>query len=95
MAQSEIVTERVGPVLANSVEANAVIAAIRAENLDVDVIDRGSYLRVTAPHTIHVSRAAVEERLMRPFVFPGDLEKIMFSFSGKLSINGKGAVWKA
>lgn len=85
----------VGPVLVEGPETDAVIAAIRELNADVTVVDRGAYLRVEVADRCIVTRAAIERGLGRPFVFPGDLEKIMPSFKGALSLAHDVAAWEA
>ena len=40
---------KVGPVLEAGEVASALIAAIREGNRDVEIVDRGSYLRVLCP----------------------------------------------
>lgn len=85
----------VGPVLVEGVETDAVIAAIRELNADVTVVDRGAYLRVEVPNRCVVTRAAIERGLGRPFVLPGDLERIMPSFKGALSVALDEAAWEA
>ena len=83
----------VGPVLQAGPIAAAVIEAIRSLNADVDVVDRGSYLRVLCRDRCVVSRAAIEERLHRAFVLPGELEQIMPSFKGFLHITDDLVSW--
>jgi hypothetical protein len=84
-----------GPILTKGQRADAVVAAIRAENRETEVIDRGAYLRVSVPGTCKVSRQAIEKRIGEPFVFPSDLEMIMPSFQGRLSFDDDHAVWTA
>ena len=83
----------VGPVLESGPVGEAIVAAIRATNPGVVVVDRGSYLRVLVPGRCELSRLAVEERLGRPFRLPGDLERAMPSFKGRLAIGEDGATW--
>jgi MmoB/DmpM family len=83
----------VGPVLQASVAASAVISAIRELNDGVQVADRGSYLRVSVEGRCVVTRRAIEAHIGRPFVLPGDLELIMPSFKGKLSMTEDEARW--
>lgn len=83
----------VGPVLEAGEMADAIIAAIRAENPDARVAERGAYVRVTVPGRCVVTRAAIERALGRPFVLPGDLERIMPSFSGKMRLSESAAEW--
>lgn len=85
---------RVGPVLSAGDAADAVLAAIRARHADTQVLDRGSYLRVSCPELCTLSRADVEARLGRPFVLPGDLEAIMPAFAGALQIDSEHASWR-
>lgn len=85
--------ERVGPVLENSDVARAIIAAIREGAPEVEVLDRGAYLRVLAPGRCVVQRAAIERVLGRPFRLPGDLEAVMPSFRGAFQVNSDEAVW--
>lgn len=94
-ANARAVTERVGPVLHAGPLAEAVVAAIRYMNEDVQVLDRGAYLRVLVPGCCRVTRAAVEIELGAPFHMPGDLERVMPSFKGRLSISDEGALWEA
>jgi toluene monooxygenase system protein D len=84
----------VGPILSRSAATEAVIDAIRACTREVTVVDRGAYVRVSADRECRVSRAAIEARLGVPFRLPQDLEPIMPSFSGKLTIDAEGAVWR-
>jgi hypothetical protein len=84
---------RVGPVLEHGETARAIIAAIRETNADVEVMDRGAYLRVRVPGRCVMAREAVERALGRPFVLPGDLEAVMPSFMGRLHMDEEQAVW--
>lgn len=82
-----------GPVLLAGAAGAAVLAALREENQDVRVVDRGSYLRVSVAGGCRVSRAAVERHARRPFAFPAELEKVMPSFEGRLSLTADEATW--
>ena len=86
-------SECVGPVLVAGAIADAIIAAIRRENDGVEVIDRGSYLRVLVPARCGVSRAAIESALSRSFRLPGDLEQVMPSFRGRFQVSEDQASW--
>jgi hypothetical protein len=88
-------SDRVGPVLAAGPRAAAVVAAIRADNVGVEVLDRGSYLRVSVIGRCRLTRAAVEALLGEAFELPADLEAIMPSFAGKISIDDAEAIWTA
>lgn len=86
--------DRVGPVLQAGPLAEAVIAAIRQANPDLEVIDRGSYLRVLCAGTCAVSRAAIEAAAGRSFRLPVDLEAIMPSFKGRLWMSDDAVRWE-
>jgi toluene monooxygenase system protein D len=75
--------------------ADAVVAAIRALNADVTVIDRGGYLRVLVPRRCRLAAALVETPGKGAFQLPGDLEAIMPSFRGRLTLASEEAVWEA
>ena len=83
----------IGPVLQATPLGRAIVAAIESSNDDVDIQDEGAYLRVMAHGTCRVSRAAVEEQFGQPIQLPGDLEVIMSSFAGLVSISEAGVVW--
>lgn len=86
-------TARIGPVLKANDVGRAIIAAIREQNRDVEVWDRGSYLRVLAAGRCVITRQAVERILGRPFRLPSDLETIMPSFQGTFSVTEDEAAW--
>ena len=88
-------TVAVGPVLIAGERASAVLAAIRELNDGVEVVDRGAYLRVTAPAPCVVTRAALERQLGLPFELPGDLEQLMPSFTGSLVLAATEVRWEA
>lgn len=85
----------VGPVLQAGPVSQAVIAAIRELNTEVEVIDRGAYLRVLAPGHCRFDRTSVERHRGSPFHLPGDLEQVMSSFKGRLTFSGEEARWDA
>ena len=84
---------RVGPVLHATPFAHVVAAVIEDENDDVVVLDEGAYLRVLAPGTCRLSRAALEAATGPAIRFPGDLEIVMSSFTGVLKLADDGVVW--
>ncbi len=84
----------VGPVLQAGRPAEAVIAAIRELNPGARVVDRGAYLRVLVPWRCVVTRECVERHAREDFAFPSDLEMIMSSFKGRLSMSAEGALWE-
>jgi hypothetical protein len=83
----------VGPVLENSAVARAIVDAIQDAHPDAQVVDRGSYWRVLVRGRCRITRAAIEERLGAPFALPGDLERVMPSFKGKLTIGEDEVSW--
>ena len=84
---------RVGPVLHATPFAHVVAAVIEDENDDVIVRDEGAYLRVLAPGTCRLSRAALEAATGPAIRFPGDLEVVMSSFTGVLKLTDDDVVW--
>lgn len=83
----------VGPVLIDGDLARAVVEAIRQTNDGVEVLDRGSYLRVLVPWRCVLTVEGVEQAAGRPFHLPGDLEKIMPSFKGRLRVGRDRVEW--
>jgi hypothetical protein len=86
--------DSVGPVLESGEAAGAVIAAIREAHPGARVIDRGAYLRVLVPGRCTVTRASIEKHTRGPFRLPSDLEKIMPSFKGRLTLSEDEARWE-
>lgn len=85
----------VGPILQAGRVADAVLAALRTLNDDVEAIDRGAYIRVSVPGRCRLTREAVEEALGAPFRLPIDLEAIMPSFQGHLRLDEDEVRWEA
>ena len=85
--------DSVGPVLESDEVGLAIVAAIRAANRDVTVLDRGGYLRVLVPGRCIVERAAVERVLGRAFRLPRDLELVMPSFKGRIRFTEEQVEW--
>ena len=85
----------VGPVLQVGPVADAVIAAIRELNAGVEIVDRGSYLRVLCAGRCRVTRAVLERHRGAPFRLPVDLESVMASFKGRLSMSEEEVCWDA
>jgi hypothetical protein len=84
----------VGPVLTPGPLTDAIIAAIRATHGDARVVDRGAYLRVLVPNRCCLDGARVQALAKAAFQLPGDLEAIMPSFRGRLTIAGDQALWE-
>ncbi len=87
-------SDDVGPVLQEGPEAAAIVSAIRRQNVDVRVIDRGSYLRVLCPRRCVVTRVGIEAELGRPFRLPRDLELVVSSFKGRFHVSESEASWE-
>jgi len=85
----------VGPVLQKGPTSDAIVAAIRELNGDIEVVDRGAYLRVLSPRRCRVTSAAVASRTGAPFRLPSDLELVMSSFKGLLDMSEDEAVWSS
>jgi hypothetical protein len=86
--------DRVGPVLVCGVVAEAVLAAIRAENAGVEASHGGGYWRISVQGRCRVSRAGIEKALGRAFALPRDLEAIMPSFKGRLRLSDDAVSWE-
>jgi hypothetical protein len=84
----------VGPVLQSGAMANVIVAAIQALNPSAMVLDRGAYVRVLVPRRCVLTREALERELGSPFHLPQDLEVVMTSFKGTLTLGESEAVWE-
>ena len=75
----------VGPVIQSGEVARAVVAAVEGDNAGraVNVVDRGSYVRVEVEGECVITRASVERELGRPFKLH-ELEVNMPSFAGRI-----------
>lgn len=87
--------DQVGPVLHAGPLADVVIAAIRELNAGATIVDRGAYLRVLCAGRCRVTRAALERHRGGAFRLPVDLESVMPSFKGRLSMTEDEACWDA
>jgi len=88
-------SECVGPILQAGRIADAVVAAIRELNAEVEILDRGSYLRVMVPHRCRVTRRLIERHTTSPFRLPRDLELVMSSFKGRFVVSEEEASWES
>jgi toluene monooxygenase system ferredoxin subunit len=84
----------VGPVFQRTPSVEPVIAALIEENPGARLVDRGSYVRVLVPRRCRLSREAVERHSNQPFLLPSDLEILMCSFKGRLTITESEATWE-
>jgi hypothetical protein len=85
----------VGPVLQKGPTTDAIVAVIRELNGDIEVVDRGAYLRVLAPGLCRITSAAVALRTGLPFSLPSDLELVMSSFKGSFEVSEDEAIWRS
>jgi toluene monooxygenase system ferredoxin subunit len=85
--------DRVGPVLVAGPLADAVVGAIREAHADVEIDERGSYLRVGVPGRCLVTREALVRHAGADFALPRDLEAIMPSFRGRFRVTDDRAEW--
>ena len=85
--------DTVGPILQSGEVASALLVAIRELNPGTLVRHRGSYYRVLSPGRCVLTREAAERSLGHSFRLPGDLEAVMPSFKGTLSMTSEEAVW--
>ncbi|NUQ34199.1 MAG: MmoB/DmpM family protein [Planctomycetaceae bacterium] len=83
----------VGPVLIPGETAQAIILAVRELNRDVGVVDRGGYVRVNVPGRCVLTAESVRHWLNGPFDLPGDLERVMPSFRGRMTLDGETVCW--
>jgi MmoB/DmpM family protein len=95
MSPDRAAPNEVGPVLLAGRVADAVVAAIRQQNPGARISTRGSYLRVSVPDRCEVAAGAVAALLGEPFRLPDDLERVMPSFRGHLSLSEARAAWEA
>ncbi len=86
--------DTVGPVLIAGDIGNAVVAALRELNPDAHVQDRGAYLRVLVPGRCVLTRTALERVVGHAVDLRAELELVMPSFKGMLSIDDDGARWE-
>jgi MmoB/DmpM family len=89
------VSRGVGPVLRAGAIARIVVEILKEAHPDAVVVDRGAYLRVLVGSPCVLTAAAVENRTGEPFHLPQDLEKIMVSFQGRLTLSQREAVWES
>ena len=79
-------TGKVGPVLRMSDGVEAVIDAITEDNpgKEVEVVDRGAYVRVQAEGPVRLTTETVARHLGRAFEMR-ELEAMMSAFSGRMT----------
>lgn len=79
----------VGPVIRNPELAEALVAAIEADNPGVEVMveDRGGYIRIHTPQRCRITRRSLQEALGRPITLP-QIEPDLVSFAGRMRYIG-------
>ena len=84
----------VGPVLRMSDDIDAIIAAIEDDNpgTEIEVIDRGAYVRIQAEHRMKVTRASIERHIGRTFEMR-QLEPMMSAFAGRIETTSDAILW--
>lgn len=86
--------DAVGPVLRMSDLIPAIVDAIHEDNpgKEIEVIDRGAYVRINAPSPLRVTRESIEARLGRGFEMR-ELEAIMNAFAGRIDTRSDEVRW--
>jgi toluene monooxygenase system protein D len=84
----------VGPVLRMCDEVDLVIDAIREDNpdADVDVIDRGAYVRVQAEDYLLVTEETLQRHLGPSFRIHS-LEQMLTAFAGRIQTSSDQIEW--
>ena len=84
----------VGPVLRMSDDIDAIIAAIRDDNpgTEIEVIDRGAYVRIQAEQRMKVTRASIERHIGRNFEMR-QLEPMLSAFAGRIETTSDAILW--
>lgn len=79
----------VGPVVRDPQLAQALVAAIEADNpgVEVTVEDRGGYIRIHTPQRCRITRRSLQEALGRPIRLP-EIEPELVSFAGRMRYVG-------
>lgn len=78
---------KVGPVFRGSEISNALVEAIEIDNegRNVEIQDRGGYIRVLVDEYCVLTKKTVEEVLGREFKMPGEVEVQLASFTGRIN----------
>jgi toluene monooxygenase system protein D len=88
------VKNAVGPVLRMSDDIDAIIAAIEDDNpgTEIEVIDRGAYVRIQAEQRMKVTRESIERHIGRTFEMR-QLEPMMSAFAGRIETTSDAILW--
>ena len=86
----------VGPVLRMGDEVEQIIAAIEDDNpgRDIEVIDRGAYVRVQGEDQITVTQETLRRYLGADYEIRS-FEAIMSAFSGKVITSSDAITWQS
>ncbi|TCK26759.1 MmoB/DmpM family protein [Pseudonocardia endophytica] len=84
----------VGPVLRMGDDVELVVAAIEDDNPDreIEVIDRGAYVRVQASGHLRVTAVSLKRHLGEAFEIRS-LEGMLSSFSGRINTSSDAIEW--
>ena len=91
---TEVDGTKVGPVFRMAEEVERLIDAIREDNPDqeIEVTDRGAYIRVHCELYMKVTQASIERNVGR--AFPMRLiETMMSSWAGRISVGTDAVEW--
>ena len=85
---------QVGVDLQDSEESRALVEAIEEDNpgTEIEVIDRGAYVRIQAVQRLKVTRASIEKYLGRAFEMR-QLEPMMSAFAGRIDTTSDAILW--
>jgi len=85
----------VGPILRMGDEIDQVVAAIEDDNpgQEIEVIDRGSYVRVQGEDRVVLTQATLRRYLGAEFAIRS-LESMMPSFSGRIITGSDSITWE-
>jgi toluene monooxygenase system protein D len=86
----------VGPVLRMSEDIPAIVAAIEDDNpgVAVEVLDRGSYVRIQAPGRLTVTRESIARNIGRSGYEMRELEVLLASFAGRIANTSEAITWQ-
>ena len=86
----------VGPVLRMGDEVEQIIAAIEDDNpgADIEVIDRGAYVRVQAEDEITVTQETLRRYLGSDYEIRS-FERVMTAFSGRVITSSDAITWRS
>jgi toluene monooxygenase system protein D len=89
-----MMSDAVGPVLRMSDLIPAITDAIRDDNpgKEIEVVDRGAYVRIQGPSPIRVTQGSIERHLGHGFEMR-ELEAIMSAFAGRIDTRSDEVRW--